>query len=338
MARIAKAIGTWITTAVPRIAFVISLAVATMEPAHSATCVSDAELETAVGEQIRSGAFSVNTAGLRDAPLCSGLSVAEGIQRLSSRLRADVSSPPPQPHVREDPGAANAQRSAIDRQGATAAFRASQLIGAWVARGEHCDGDVGIIYEPNGEWGTGSEGGTWSLSGRTLVMNTLEENDAGRTVKLRPPRRDVSTIVTINDREIHQRLDDGSALVLVKCVDEEGSAAQLSSAPATQMSTSAQPSGAVAASTAGGARPGMVYAEVRRKLIAAGFKPEPRPKGQLCGYSSNCDLLETDACSGTGDDQCSYNFSKGAVRIYVTGIGGVQGKAQSQKVTEINYW
>jgi len=48
----------------------------------NSACISDAELETAVGDQVRSGRFAIDTSHLRDAPMCSGLTVAQAIQRL----------------------------------------------------------------------------------------------------------------------------------------------------------------------------------------------------------------------------------------------------------------
>jgi hypothetical protein len=49
--------------------------------AAPARCIADAELEAAVGAQIRDGAFAVSTAALGDRPMCSGLTVAQAIQR-----------------------------------------------------------------------------------------------------------------------------------------------------------------------------------------------------------------------------------------------------------------
>jgi len=71
--------------------------IALFMPAASASCITDQELDAAVGEQVRSGAFTVNTAGLGDRPMCSGLSVAQTIQNLRAaqvgerETRADAS-------------------------------------------------------------------------------------------------------------------------------------------------------------------------------------------------------------------------------------------------------
>lgn len=52
----------------------------------SNSCITDTELEKAVGDQIRSGAFAIKTSNLREAPMCSGLTIAQAIQRLSETI------------------------------------------------------------------------------------------------------------------------------------------------------------------------------------------------------------------------------------------------------------
>lgn len=69
--------------------------------ARAAPCISDAELEAAVGAEVRSGAFTVSTAKLGDRSMCSGLTVAQAIQRL--RAGTQPSRPAP---VAEAPQAA----------------------------------------------------------------------------------------------------------------------------------------------------------------------------------------------------------------------------------------
>jgi hypothetical protein len=137
--------------------------------------------------------------------------------------------------------------------------------------------------------------------------------------------------MSMSDREIHQRYGDGSSLILEKCLDDAQTAP-------IETQASVGTDRPVVASDINGARAGMVYSDVRRRLLAAGFKPEVRPKGQFCGYSTHCKLPETDACSGTGRDQCSYNFVKGGTRIYVLGVDGVENRPESQTVTAILYW
>lgn len=93
----------------------------------------------------------------------------------------------------------------------------------------------------------------------------------------------------------------------------------------------------VPAATVGGARVGMTYGTVKAKLLAAGYQPVRRPRDQHCGYGAQCDLPETDACSGTGVNQCSYIFRKGRVIIEVSGIDGRDDQALSQTVNAIEF-
>lgn len=57
-------------------------AVSTTAVVAQGRCLSDAEIERVVGDQIRSGALLVDTRALPDIPLCSRLTVAQTIQRL----------------------------------------------------------------------------------------------------------------------------------------------------------------------------------------------------------------------------------------------------------------
>jgi hypothetical protein len=45
-------------------------------------CLTDGEIEAAVGDQVRSGAPLVDTSVLPNRPLCSGLTIAQAIQRI----------------------------------------------------------------------------------------------------------------------------------------------------------------------------------------------------------------------------------------------------------------
>ncbi|WP_324742552.1 lipocalin family protein [Tsuneonella sp. CC-YZS046] len=75
----------WIAVVSVFAAFVSGLA---LVPAlgKSGNCITDTELETAVGDQIRSGVFAINTSKLREAPMCSGLTVAQAIHNLGERI------------------------------------------------------------------------------------------------------------------------------------------------------------------------------------------------------------------------------------------------------------
>lgn len=101
------------------------------------------------------------------------------------------------------------------------------------------------------------------------------------------------------------------------------------------LAATAAAAAAPSAADFGGAKPGMGYAEARKRILAAGYRPVPRPSGEFCGYSEPCQLPETEACAGTGLGQCSYVFIKGGRRIQVDGVGGEEGGALSQKVIRI---
>jgi hypothetical protein len=55
-------------------------------PSRSSGCITDTEIEAAFGDELRAGVFAVRTDKLGDRPLCSGLPMAEAIQRLRVRI------------------------------------------------------------------------------------------------------------------------------------------------------------------------------------------------------------------------------------------------------------
>lgn len=57
--------------------------------ARAATCLTDAEIDEALGESVRGGAAFVDTSGLPDRPLCSGLTLAQAIQRIRAAAFPD---------------------------------------------------------------------------------------------------------------------------------------------------------------------------------------------------------------------------------------------------------
>jgi len=63
---------------------IIGLALfAAMAPAAAkSACLTNQEIDQAIGEQIRSGAFLVDTRSLGERPLCSGLTLAQQIQQM----------------------------------------------------------------------------------------------------------------------------------------------------------------------------------------------------------------------------------------------------------------
>lgn len=53
---------------------------------NARSCISDNELEAAVGDQVRAGRFAIDASMLRNAPMCSGITIARAIQQLAGRL------------------------------------------------------------------------------------------------------------------------------------------------------------------------------------------------------------------------------------------------------------
>ena len=64
------------------LALTIAVAAPGFASSASAACLTDAEIETALGAQVRSKAMFLNTGDLTGKPLCSGLTLAQQIQRM----------------------------------------------------------------------------------------------------------------------------------------------------------------------------------------------------------------------------------------------------------------
>jgi hypothetical protein len=96
-------------------------AIFALTPAASAApaqCITDADLDAAVGEQVRAGAFAVSTAALGERPMCSGLTVAQAIQRLRQQVLPAAPPQPPRPAMPDTPigeSPASAVRADITR-------------------------------------------------------------------------------------------------------------------------------------------------------------------------------------------------------------------------------
>jgi len=57
--------------------------------AAQAQCLTDAEIEAKLGRDVRAGKFALNTQGLNDRPLCSGLTLAQRIQQMADAALPD---------------------------------------------------------------------------------------------------------------------------------------------------------------------------------------------------------------------------------------------------------
>jgi len=103
-------------------AFGIAVVPAAGQPKN---CITDQELEAAVGDQIRSGAFAIKTSGLRDAPMCSGLTIAQAIQKLGERLSPTARAAPPQA---TQPKPVSGPQAAAGRQASVPASVTAELL------------------------------------------------------------------------------------------------------------------------------------------------------------------------------------------------------------------
>jgi hypothetical protein len=84
----------------------------------SAACLTDQEIEARIGDQVRAGAFALNTGSLTDRPLCSGLTLAQRIQQMHDAAF-------PQEQARRDQLAAQARDRDLLAQQAAARERAA---------------------------------------------------------------------------------------------------------------------------------------------------------------------------------------------------------------------
>lgn len=80
-------------------------------------CITDAELDAAVGSQIRSGVFAVDASALGERHMCSGLPVATAIQR----LRASFFQPSQSETLQGGQPASSERRAGADEGGGLAA-------------------------------------------------------------------------------------------------------------------------------------------------------------------------------------------------------------------------
>lgn len=214
---------------------------------------------------------------------------------------------------------------------ATQQFSREKLIGGWAADKLSCEGDSGITYFPNSTWIAGGNSGTWRIEGNKLITTIVEEGELGeKSVKLKTPKRIVTTIIRLDDK-LTEKPENGVAYTNVRCPSFAAAA------PAPAPKVVAKPNGNVPPGVIGGAKTGMSYAVVRTRILQAGFSPVKRQYADDCGYEPQCKLPETEACSGTGSNQCSYVFRKGNVVIDVSGVSVRNNELLGQTVNAITY-
>jgi len=206
-------------------------------------------------------------------------------------------------------------------------FPREKLIGGWAMDRLSCEGDSGINYFADGSWISGGSSGTWRIEANKLITILKEEGEMGeRSVKLKTPKRFVTTIVRLDDKFIG-KAEDGAAYTNVRCPSFERPASPVA----------AQPAGQVPPARIGGRKGGAVFAKGRGSTDKAGFSPVKRQYADDCRFEKQCQLPETEACSGTGNNQCSYVFRKGNIVIDVSGISVRNSELLGQTVNAITY-
>lgn len=100
------------------------------------------------------------------------------------------------------------------------AISAAWLTGGWVPRGELCESDAGIVYEPDGTWTAYGSAGTWRILPSKLISEVAEEwEEEQAPVRLEKPRTYVRTIEVIGPDSYRFTGDDGSVTEMRRCHD-----------------------------------------------------------------------------------------------------------------------
>jgi hypothetical protein len=117
-------------------------------------------------------------------------------------------------------GSATRRGSAAASTPSSAQRQTSWIVGAWVSRGEDCQGDSGVIFERDGTYiAGGSESGRWMLSGATLTFTALETFEMGedKATPIRNPRPVPHRILSRTANAYTSRPPRGETWNMVRC-------------------------------------------------------------------------------------------------------------------------
>lgn len=89
--------------------------------AKAQSCLTDADVEAAVGDQIRAGKAAIDTSMIDGRRLCSGLTLARTIQDIAARINGTTIAAPP-PRAAPEPLSAPASISRTEKAGELRAF------------------------------------------------------------------------------------------------------------------------------------------------------------------------------------------------------------------------
>ena len=98
------------------------------------------------------------------------------------------------------------------------ATTAKDIVGVWAQTGDACEGDNGITYRRDGTWDVYSESGRWVLSGNELITTTTYRGEADEHLaRLKHPRREVTTVLSVSRQSLIERWSDGSVHRFHRC-------------------------------------------------------------------------------------------------------------------------
>jgi hypothetical protein len=117
-------------------------------------------------------------------------------------------------------GGATRRGSAAASTPSPAQRPAPWIVGAWVSRGEDCQGDSGLVIERDGTYiAGGSESGRWTLSGATLTFTALQTFEMGEdeASPIRNPRPMPHRILSRTANAYTSRTPRGETWNMVRC-------------------------------------------------------------------------------------------------------------------------
>lgn len=81
-----------------------------------------------------------------------------------------------------------------------------------------CEGDNGITYRKDGTWDIYSEGGKWTLTRASLItLTTYRGEPDEQQVRLKKPKRQAITIISLSKNAMTQRWSNGSVRRFHRC-------------------------------------------------------------------------------------------------------------------------
>jgi hypothetical protein len=94
----------------------------------------------------------------------------------------------------------------------------SWLVGGWVPKGEDCESDAGVRYDPDGKWIAYEQAGTWLLEKLTLATTTTQRWESGGVdqQKLGVPEQHTTQIEAVSSNIYRVRFS-GKVVEMRRC-------------------------------------------------------------------------------------------------------------------------